>query len=323
MHEGPLIELALKTLSCNQKQLAVQLGVSGTQISKWKNGEHMSFEVEQKLRRMTNIGDKEPAMVLWAGSCEEVEKWENLVRFLANAANEAEETGYDTHPLEDDLGLLCWQTLTVLMEIGVDLPRQVPREIDFDYEIINNENTDDEESEELFITLIEENPYSKLIYKLYLILNDVYGFYAAYIDDLIGDDDLDLMSTEACNIEPCLMDLAACKLKDDVKLMPNLANFRYRVLGDFEKWINIVKDKAFRAGVPLRAELMKLVTRSHDELGHEAEAQSLGFNSIRIHPDIYMNEILYRLRIIDQVIPVILKKLEIDFKIDGTKIFDK
>jgi transcriptional regulator with XRE-family HTH domain len=33
------IELALATLGSNQKELATRLGVSPTQISKWKKGE--------------------------------------------------------------------------------------------------------------------------------------------------------------------------------------------------------------------------------------------------------------------------------------------
>jgi ribosome-binding protein aMBF1 (putative translation factor) len=40
------IELALGTLGCSQKELALKLKVSPTQISKWKNGEYMSSEME-------------------------------------------------------------------------------------------------------------------------------------------------------------------------------------------------------------------------------------------------------------------------------------
>ncbi|MCU6496396.1 hypothetical protein LPN04_01160 [Rugamonas sp. A1-17] len=64
---------------------------------------------------------------------------------------------------------------------------------------------------------------------------------------------------------------------------------------------------------------MNLVRSSHGELGHEAEAESLGFNSSRIHPDIYMNEPLVGMRVIHQVLPVIMKKLGIDeeFELDS------
>jgi len=41
MFSEDLIKLALKIMSCSQKELASQLGVSPTQISKWKKGEYM------------------------------------------------------------------------------------------------------------------------------------------------------------------------------------------------------------------------------------------------------------------------------------------
>lgn len=312
MHSRSLIELALKTLSCSQKDLASQLGVSQTQITKWKKGEHMSHEMQEKLRTMVNINDEDPDLILWAGSIEEVEKWKNLIIFLADMANDNGETCYITHPLTDELDFLCWNILNVMKEIGVDLPSKVPAELDFDYD-----SADDEQ----LSFLLGENPYSKIIYDVFESFTDIYGFYAAYIDEFFFDDDLDLMNTEAENIEPCLLQLAACKLEDDDELMPKLKEFRLRTLNSYRKWIGIVKDKAFRAGAPLRAELMDLVTRDREEIGETAEAEGLGFNSMRLHPDVYMNEILCSLRALHQVLPAILKKLEIDFKLDDSEFF--
>ncbi|MBV9156939.1 MAG: helix-turn-helix transcriptional regulator, partial [Acidobacteriaceae bacterium] len=57
MDSKAFVQLALETLSCSQKELARRLGVSATQISKWKNGEYMSQEMEDKIRTMINIGD--------------------------------------------------------------------------------------------------------------------------------------------------------------------------------------------------------------------------------------------------------------------------
>jgi hypothetical protein len=85
-----------------------------------------------------------------------------------------------------------------------------------------------------------------------------------------------------------------------------------------------VKDKSFRAGAPLRAELMDMVNDDHDSLGHTAEAEALGFNAARLHPDIYMNELLQGMRTIHQVLPAIMKKLgmdEKDFVLDRSELF--
>ncbi|WP_387691655.1 helix-turn-helix domain-containing protein [Photorhabdus sp. RM71S] len=300
-----LVELALRTLSCTQKELASRLGVSPTQITKWKKGEHMSLDMEKKLRDVAMIGELDPEFILWAGSYEEAVKWQKLIYRLADMAHENAETGYITDPLQDEMDLLCSSVSSVLTSMGIRSPKSFPEELDVD---------EDEE----FWDAVEKDNYANIIYKIFNALNNVYGFYAAYISDFIYDEELDLFETEAGNIESCLVDLAACKIEVDTKLAPRYKEFKYNVMKDYEEWLNIVKDKAFRAGVPLRAELLALIYDSGDNLGLEAEAESLGFNSSRIHPDIYMNELLVGMRTIHQVLPAILKKLEIDkeFQLD-------
>jgi hypothetical protein len=86
--------------------------------------------------------------------------------------------------------------------------------------------------------------------------------------------------------------------------------------------VSTIKDRAFRAGVPLRAELLDLVYSDNEDLDQACERQSLGFNATRVHPDIYMNELLVGMRVIHQVLPVILEKLGIDktFELDETAL---
>src|SRR6266852_5055807 len=170
------IELALNTLGCSQKDLALQLNVSPTQISKWKN----------------------------------------LFRELAEIADESGETGYDTYPLKDEMDLLSWSTIRVLSDMGVAPPTNFPKEL------IDEEGDVDWE-------LVDENPYTNLVYKIYKSLTDVYGFYIAYVDELISDND-ELLNTDADNIEPCLIELAASKVEGiDEKFAPKFGEFRYKV----------------------------------------------------------------------------------------------
>ncbi|MDC8803196.1 helix-turn-helix transcriptional regulator [Halomonas pacifica] len=311
MDSEALVKLALSHLQCSQKELATRLNVSPTQITKWKKGEHMSIAMQDRLKELADIGDLDPTFVLWSGSKENSLKWKKLIDYLAELAHEGSETGYCTRPLEDEMGMLCWDTFLALKEMGVSIPKTFPEELDIDYESL------DDESHETFFG----NDYTSLIYDIYSSLNSVYGFYAAYIYDLVYDDDLDAFDTPGSDIEACLLSLAACKIEVDESIAPNFRKFQHQTLSDYEKWIAIIKEKAFRAGVPLRAELLKIVYSSAEELDNEAEIESFGANTSRLHPDIYMNELLVGMRAIHQALPAIMKKLEIydEFQIDESE----
>lgn len=311
MNNENLIKLILKNKKCTQKELAHMVGVSPAQVSKWKSGEYISFEMGKRLKILADIGDRDPDVVLWTGGVEQADKWSRLIKHLAETARENCETGYITYPLVDELDFLDFCVMSTLKNIGVQLPKEFPKDLDFNYE------SDYEEFEPDFEHLYYGNPHSGLIYQSFLALNDLYGFYAAYISDLFDHEGLELYDTSAVNIEPCLLNLAFCKIGKQDNFTPEFNQFRYQTITEYTRWIEELKVKALENNIPLKAELMNLLFDDHDSLGHEAEAESLGFNSRRAHPDIYMSEILESLRLIHQVLPVICKKLGItedDFK---------
>jgi transcriptional regulator with XRE-family HTH domain len=127
MSSAAFVQLAIEKLKCSQKELAVRLGVSSTQVTKWKNGEYMSFEFERKFREIMKIGDRLPEFVLTAGSLDEAVKWEKLIEQLAEQAEDDNESGYAAAPLMDTPELLCWNVFDTLSKIGKTYQESFPK----------------------------------------------------------------------------------------------------------------------------------------------------------------------------------------------------
>ncbi|MBY3151372.1 helix-turn-helix transcriptional regulator [Rhizobium laguerreae] len=310
-----LVLLALDAQGFTQKELSLRINVSPTQISKWRKGDSMSVAMEKELRNLAGIGERDPQFVLWAGNLENAEKWEGLIHYLADYALELAETGYNTSPLEAADDLLCSQTFSVLHDMGVTIPAIFPKELD------NGEKGyDPDKDEDVENSVIFKNPYSALILRIFQEYTNVYGFYAAYVLDLEMDADLDLFETAAEGMHYDLLPLAASKVRVDPRLATKFNSFRRQIRHDVEEGLNVIKEQALRHRIPLRAELMDMVYMSGEELSMEAERESFDFNKGQLHPDIYMNELLCGMRAIHQILPVILKKLDIDFKLDTSDL---
>lgn len=318
-----LVELALRKQKCTQVELATRLKVSQAQISKWKNSkDSMSQPMKAKLEKLAGLKKNDPDfLALLAVDLESVEdarQWHELIRYLAEVAWNNCMTGYKTEPLEGDKvgdGSLTLEVFETCAQIGMPLPAYFPKELAFPKEVGPR---DDVGEWAKFVERLEEDTHARLIAELFESLNNVYGFFAAYVAELLYNDAVAAHASEkgVDNIHPCLIELAAVKLPIDGEALPQFARFRWETLRNYREWLAGLKEAALHIGVPLRAELLDMVSLSDTDLRDEAECEATGSNAGRLHPDIYMDELLRGMRIIHQVLPAIIDKLGIDFELN-------
>ena len=287
-----LVNLALKQLGCSQKDLAERLGVSAGQLSKWKNyGDYMSNEVENKINTICHIGELPAEFVLRFGSVENATKWDEFLKHIAQYSLDMCESSYPAFYLEDyhhnNINLHIFEILEAL---SVDLPLEAPF-IDDD--------------------VVFEEPYVKVIRAIFEAYTGINDFFYAYFQELgTAESTVEIM----LEMETNFLNLAACKATLDPIVAPNLPSFQGKWLRYYRDKISEVKYKAVQSNEPLREELMKLVTEPTAKLSEDAERQAYGLNVDQIHPDIYTNEILMGMRTLNNFLPALMEKLEINLE---------
>jgi transcriptional regulator with XRE-family HTH domain len=317
------VELAIKSLNCNQKELARMLAVSETQVSKWKGGDYISMDMDAKFRKLLKLDDDHqyPEFMLWAGSLENGAKWDQLIRRLAKEAKRGE-LWDTTDPFVDDYGLRA-RVVEALAGMGIEPPKAFPEELAAFVSDESDRSDDDleREAEQARVAeRLEANPYSRTILAILKSAVCVGAFYAAYVEELFQEEAPTELFEKKMEFEEGIIQLAAAKIKGvDKKFAPKFREFRYEVLSKYEGWLSKVKERAFREGKPLRAELMDLVRRDKEELVDAVEGE-LADNSVWLHPDIYMNELLVGMRVLHQVLPAIMAALQIDLVLDHSKL---
>ena len=309
MSSSRLIALATMELKCTQTELAKKIGVSQAQISLWKSGEYMSLEMKEKLKELLDIRELEPDFVHWTGGLEQSRKWYALIGVLADNALDACETGYNTRLLQDEdptRSILASGTIRILMDMGLSIPQIFPAEIDFKG-VGNDQHSDS------YLERLDENFICQIITGGYEALNNLFGFFTAYILPIIeADPDNDQKRCEIYELESELLELAFTKAGQEAESMPDYNIYSYKTEQYWAKSIEELKVYAVKNQISLKAELMDLISQDHESTGQSAERERYGFNISQVHPDIYMNEILLNLRLINQVLPVICKKLGIE-----------
>lgn len=303
-----LIKMVLKELGLNQKELAMRVGVSPTQITKWKKGEHMSDEMRDSLSFFIDI-DGRDADILELVGAENYDNWFAFIGHMADSAHESGETGYNASIFyNDQREMLVYYTILTLKKLMFDFTPKVPESLIFDYN--DYELLEARSSDSLYCMI--ENAYSAL--------DDLTGFLNAFIHPVIFDDDDERMSEINFNLEYELIALSFVKSMNIEKIKrtnPFGKDLIDKTISDIRSYLKEIKLYAIKNNIPLGAELLNLITKTSGEVGTEAEQEYLGFNDNRLHPDIYMHELLQGNRVINQALPLVCEKLgitDIEFK---------
>ncbi len=304
MSNRALVLLALKEFECSESALAATLDVPVPLITQWIQGEHMPYDTAQKLQQLIGLEpERMPDLILTVGGKEQADKWNRLVLFIAKMAVEAGETGYPTSLLDMECGIdfLTWQIIQCFQDAGINVNDTYP----FEFGIKDSWDNIDDETYDDIVRQLDASIYATMIKNTFSSFVALYGFYLAYLADIVYAMMDEEFHSDVVNIEPCLMVLAFVKTNANAEQCPNIHAYKQKTMVNYQNWLEQLKSFAIKKGIPLKAEVMDLIYKSPDDNGAEAEEESLGLNAGRLHPDIYMNELLEGMRMIHQVLPVI------------------
>lgn len=312
------VTLAILKLGCDQKELAKKLGVSQTQITKWKKGEHISVHMRAKFRKLLNINDSDPVLILAFGSEENLAKWNLINRYILDELDENSETGYTTaqgSAFVDGDGFDY--SLLALVEAGASFPKEFPEELVKVVELIDELDEYEDEDEwatacEFIDNVFEKSPSVGLFYDFWRSFIDVYGFYAAYLSPLADPANaLYDLHEQVFEFEDELFELALIKgFSSSFDGLPLYQEFKDNNYETIVKKVKKINELARQGGVFEKVDYLKILTADGDELAHSAEREALGFNETPMPLELKL-EILKETKKTQAILYVICRKLGI------------
>lgn len=127
-----IIQYILDTTTLKQKDIAAKVGVSTTQVSKWKKGEYISSDKEEELNKLAGVIDFDLEWTKIVKTKENANKWIDYV----HGVNEEDSELEGRVELDSEI---IQSLLTVISESGIELPPSPPIE-----EYINDNNIEDD-----------------------------------------------------------------------------------------------------------------------------------------------------------------------------------
>ncbi len=335
------IEIALKLLNCNQKELAAKLGVSPAQVTKWKQGEKMSAEMQH---RIITLADLDPnyehvasltKLIALTGSIECAQAWVGLIEYLSdNLATETDikflcgtvvdakftvpeshapvvEPRYLWGELLDDDYVVSEQVVGLLTSVGLDLtafPSQ------FNLEWVNYESELRKDYDDI-LRIIESIPMLDLIQHMLATYYIVRDWVSTYIEPTLEAlaDSVPLGNKVVVDFYGSLMPIALTKLPwEGLSCVPDTPDFAKAMMhAETVSASNVKRLKLLvaEAGLPFLAEYNDLVTLHRGHLEEDSLRTPLSNTPDEGHPDIYQNELLRKTRENNAMLRLVCEKL--------------
>tara|TARA_B100000700_G_scaffold311500_2_gene393788 strand:- start:198407 stop:199396 length:990 start_codon:yes stop_codon:yes gene_type:complete len=310
------IELALKLLKCNQKELAAKLDVSPAQITKWKQGEKMSDEMQRRIVALVDLDPNEidstgfPHIKLMTGSEETATLWCAVINYTATLVHNESKDWYVCDDLMKDGYTLARKVLDVVSSVGIDITIKPDghlyladvEPIEENLPLIN----------EKYRMLIELDFIRRLLRAYVCVHAWVSTFIEPTLDEL--GDIYPLGNKVITDVYENLMRVALLKIvydpNDEYRHILDIAKASAQNLVDYAHVIKRFKRLVASTSLPFLAEYDELLVSSYHTLREDLlhVRDSLPASG---HPDIYQNELLRKTRENNAMLRLVCEKLGI------------
>lgn len=280
-----VIEQIIESQNLTQKDLAAKIGVSPTQITKWKQGETIPMAQEDKLKQIFGlVGENLEFSLLLDNDLEKASAWYDLFESRYGEIDDFEVEGK----------MVTERTLIKLTELGVCLPEN-PQSIDFISEPMST-----------WCEFFETHSYEfgKRIEwaRVYMCpdesLDDDYALFNIYNDIYYSTHEVALTK-----ISSEIMDaIGASRQKFKEFSRVTKQNIMHR--------ISILCENIYNKGVPLRKDFFRYFTDDAEELDEDGYFDSLGGHSIENFTSLSQREILGTLNQLCERVHSLEKKIE-------------
>lgn len=294
-----LILLATKKLG-SLRNLAVELKTEECQLMDWLTTD--APDIPPALSDMLEnlvLGDKYTAAdtIFAIGGVEQFEAWQGLIDALAKDALHRDL--FDTPPrcMTQNTTYLCEDALGVLIRAGMSFPATFPDEL-----ILKNERNLDELED-----MINNNHYALNLSVAFDAMINLHCYYNAFFEEIAEHPTHPL--EYFFDWEEVLVELAFYHTLTAEDSLPHLSKFKFEVASKVTGYINALKAHAYTHRLPIRAEPLDLLNKNHEEMYEYTEAEDMGLFPPRIHPDIYLDELLTSQRLLHKVLPEICRKM--------------